>query len=108
MTEPESTPTPEADPLCGLPLYTRSLLRIEVPLIVTLAAKKQSIAQIVELGPGAIIPFGKPCHEPLDVSVGGQHVAQGEVVKIGEKFGVRLTEIVPVAERFAPVTRREK
>jgi flagellar motor switch protein FliN/FliY len=108
MTEPESTPTSETDPLCGLPLYTRSLLRIEVPLIVTLAAKKQSIAQIVELGPGAIIPFGKPCHEPLDVSVGGQHVAQGEVVKIGEKFGVRLTEIVPVAERFAPVTRREK
>lgn len=89
--------------LDGLPSYTRSLLRVEVPVSVTLAAKKQSVSQILELGAGSIIHFDKPCDEPLELEVNGRPVAQGEAVKVGEKFGLRVQSIVLPNERFKPV-----
>ncbi len=61
-----------------LPNYSRSLLKIEVPVIVTLASKRQPLGRIIELGPGSIIHFSKSCEEMLDLEVGGQAVAQGE------------------------------
>ena len=90
-----------------LPAYTRSLLRIEVPVVVTLAAKKQSIGQIVELGPGSIIHFDKSCEEMLDLNVGDRRIAQGEAVKVGDKFGLRVTSVVLPDERFNSVKARE-
>ncbi len=84
--------------------YTRSLLRIEVPVIVTLASKRQPISQILELGPGSILHFSKPCEEMLDLSVGEQCIAQGEAVKVGDKFGLRITSIVLPDERFQSVS----
>jgi flagellar motor switch protein FliN/FliY len=89
-----------------LPTYTRSLLRIEVPIVVTLAAKKQSIGQIVELGPGSIIHFDKSCDEMLDLSVCDRRIAQGEAVKVGDKFGLRVTSVVMPDERFQAVKGR--
>ena len=86
-----------------LPNYTRSLLHIEVPVIVTLAAKKQPVAQILELGPGSIIHFDKSCEEMLDLSVGDRRIAQGEAVKVGDKFGLRITSLVLPEERFKPI-----
>jgi flagellar motor switch protein FliN/FliY len=80
--------------------YSRSLLRIRVPVKVTLASKKQPIGRIVELGPGAIIHFDKSCEEMLDLEVGGQTVAKGEPVKVGDKFGIRLTSLASPQERF--------
>jgi flagellar motor switch/type III secretory pathway protein FliN len=108
----QDSPAPTASPEPGesgapnpgrLPTYTRSLLRIEVPVVVTLAAKKQSIGQIVELGPGSIIHFDKSCEEMLDLSVGDRRIAQGEAVKVGDKFGLRVTSVVLPDERFKPV-----
>lgn len=90
----------------ALPSYARSLLRIKVPVIVTLAAKKQPISRIVELGPGSIIQFDKSCEEMLDLHVADQAVAEGEAVKVGDKFGIRVTSLVVPGERFKPVRRR--
>lgn len=90
----------------ALPTYARSLLRIKVPVIVTLAAKKQPISRIVELGPGSIIQFDKSCEEMLDLHVADQTVAEGEAVKVGDKFGIRVTSLVVPGERFKPVRRR--
>src|SRR5437868_1867501 len=86
-----------------LPSYTRSLLHIEVAVVVTLAAKKQVIGQILELGPGSIIHFDKSCDEMLDLSVGEHRIAQGEAVKVGDKFGLRVTSLILPDERFKPV-----
>lgn len=84
----------------GLPSYTKSLLRIKVPVSVTLAEKRQPISQIVELGPGSIIQFEKSCEEALDLDVGTRRVAKGEVVKVGDKFGLRITHMLLPEERF--------
>ena len=89
-----------------LPAYSRSLLRIKVPVIVTLAETKQPIGRIVELGPGTIIQFDKSCEEMLSLQVGDQLVAEGEAVKVGDKFGIRVTSLRLPGERFKPVRRR--
>jgi flagellar motor switch/type III secretory pathway protein FliN len=86
-----------------LPGYTRSLLRIKVPLVVTLAKKRQRLAWIMELGPGSIIHFDKSCEETLDLYLGNQPIASGEALKVGDKFGLRITSIQLPAERFAPI-----
>lgn len=86
-----------------LPVYSRSLLKIKVPVVVTLATTKLPVKRITELVPGAIIQFDKSCEELLELSSGGSPLALGEAVKIGDKFGLRLRTIVLPQERFAPV-----
>jgi len=89
--------------LRDLPVYTRSLLRVEVPIVVTLAEKRQPLGRIVELGPGSIIQFEKSCEEMLELGVGDHSIATGEAVKVGDKFGLRITSIKLPEERFLAV-----
>ena len=77
-----------------LSTYARRLLRIRVPIQVTLAAQRKSIQEIIELGPGSIVKFDKTCDEPLELSIGSRTIAQGEVVKVGDKFGLRIGGLV--------------
>ena len=74
----------------GLPTHAHGLLKIGVPVAVTLAAQRKSVQEIIELGPGSIIKFDKTCDEPLELCVGDQPIATGEVVKVGDKFGLRV------------------
>lgn len=78
------------DPLATLPTYARGLLQIEVPVTVTLASQRKPIQEILELGPGSIVKFEKTCDEPLELAVGDRVIATGEVVKVGDKFGLRV------------------
>ena len=109
-TDPRSTTAPVraidtgmAERIARLPAYTRSLLRIEVPVVVTLASDSHAVKRILEFGPGTLLHFKKPCDEPLALSVGDCHVAVGEAVKVGEKFGLRITSMVFPAEKFQPL-----
>ena len=91
--------------LRDLPPYTQSLLRIKVPVIVTLAEKRQPMGRIVELGPGSIIQFDKSCEEMLELDVSDCPVATGEAVKVGDKFGLRITSMILPEERFSSVKK---
>lgn len=101
--QPASPARNRAAAVGDLPPYARSLLRIKVPVAVTLAEKRQPLGWIVELGPGSIIQFDKSCEEMLELDVGGRRVATGEAVKVGDKFGLRVTSISLPNERFNPV-----
>jgi flagellar motor switch/type III secretory pathway protein FliN len=101
---PPAPRAPSSEP-ATLPAYTRSLLRIPVPVIVTLAGKKLPLKKIIEFRPGSIIQFDKSCDEMLELEVNHQVVAEGECVKAGDKFGLRITSIRPPDERFVPVRR---
>jgi flagellar motor switch protein FliN len=79
--------------LAALPTYARGLLNISVPVQVTLASQRTSIQEIIELGPGSIVKFDKTYDEPLDVMVGDRTIAKGEVVKVGDKFGLRIRSL---------------
>jgi flagellar motor switch protein FliN len=98
-TAPPQPPPGNAGPTStgGLPPHAYSLLRIGVPVAVTLAAQRKSVQEIIELGPGAIIKFDKTCDEPLELCVGGHPIATGQVVKIGDKFGLRVSKLTKVS-----------
>jgi flagellar motor switch protein FliN len=91
-------------PFGELPTYTRSLLRIRVPVRVTLAEKRALVEDIVRLGSGSIIQFDKSCDEMLEMEVNNRRIALGEAVKIGDKFGLRITGMMLPDERFHPLT----
>jgi flagellar motor switch protein FliN/FliY len=83
-----------------LPPYSQSLLKIPVPVTVTLAEAKQPLRTILEIGPGSIIHFSKSCEDTLTLEVAGQKFAVGETVKVGDKFGLWITSVVLPDERF--------
>jgi flagellar motor switch protein FliN len=104
--KPKRPPSASAMPpirlsgIIDLPVYSQSLLKIQLPVVVTLARKRQPLGRIVELGPGSIIQFEKSCEEMLELEVGGRNVAAGEAVKVGDKFGLRITSMILPGERF--------
>lgn len=101
-----SPPTTRIFDFSQLPPYSRSLLRVRVPVQVLLAGKKQEVREIMALGPGSILTFDRPCDAPLAVQIGEQTIAEGEAVKVGEKFGVKIREMLLPPEHFKPVVRR--
>jgi flagellar motor switch/type III secretory pathway protein FliN len=111
QTEVKATPQPKAESprrrtgKREFPPYTRSLLRVRVPVVVTLAQKKQTLGRILDIGPGQILQFDKSCEETLDLEAGNCKIAAGEAVKVGDKFGLRILSIVPPEERFLPVKK---
>ncbi|WP_425616732.1 FliM/FliN family flagellar motor switch protein [Anatilimnocola sp. NA78] len=88
------------DGIPALPSYTRSLLKIRVPIVASLATTQLPVGRILEIGPGSIIQFNQSCEQPLSLAVGGHEFAVGEAVKVGEKFGLRITSMVMPDERF--------
>ena len=86
--------------LAELPPYAKTLLNIKVPIEVTLATTQMPIREVVELVPGSIIQFDKPCDALLSMSVGDVQVAEGDAVKVGDKFGLRVTSLTLPSERF--------
>jgi len=98
-----ATPEGRTVSIANLPPYARSLLRVQLPVVVTLAEKKQALRRILELAPGSIIQFDKSCEEMLELAVSQRPVALGEAVKVGDKFGLRVTSVILPEERFQPV-----
>lgn len=91
------------DDLSRLPKYCRSFLKVQVPVSVNLASQKHTVQEIRELVPGAIIKFDKSCEEMLDLVVCDQPIAAGEVVKVGDKFGLRIRNMILPQEQFITI-----
>ncbi len=89
--------------LAHLPSYSRSLLRIEVPVVVTLATTRLPVSRILDMGPGTIVHFEKSYDSPLTLSVGHCDVAVGDAVKVGDKFGLRISSMVMPQEKFLAI-----
>lgn len=62
-------------------------------MIVKLAERKLNLSEVLRLGMGAIIEFSKSSDEPLELLVNNKPIGVGEAVKIGENFGLRITQI---------------
>jgi flagellar motor switch protein FliN/FliY len=88
-----STPQPSASQA-----EMKRILRLEVPIIVKLAERKLSMSEVMRLGVGAIIEFVKSNEEPLDLLINNKMIAQGETVKVGENFGLRITHVGDVKQ----------
>lgn len=81
------------------------VLDIPVQLSVELGRTKVPIKYILQLGQGSVVELDAMAGEPMDVLVNGYLIAQGEVVVVNEKFGIRLTDVVTPSERLKRVSR---
>ena len=77
------------------------ILRLQVPVIVKLADRKLPLSEVMRLGAGAIIEFSKASNEPLELMINNKSIGLGETVKIGENFGLRITQIGDVKQLIA-------
>jgi flagellar motor switch protein FliN/FliY len=76
------------------------ILDIPLSLTVELGRSRMLISELLQLGQGSVIELSKLAGEPMDVFINQRLIARGEVVVINEKFGIRLTDIVSLAERI--------
>jgi len=81
------------------------ILDIPVLLTVELGRTKIVIKNLLQLTQGSVIELNGMAGEPMDVLVNGCLIAQGEVVVVNEKFGIRLTDITSPAERIKKLNR---
>ena len=81
------------------------ILNIPVQLTVELGRTKITIKNLLQLAQGSVVELDGLAGEPMDVLVNGCLIAQGEVVVVNDKFGIRLTDIVTPSERMRQLKR---
>ncbi|HTJ95025.1 MAG TPA: flagellar motor switch protein FliN [Pararobbsia sp.] len=97
-------------PLAGAPQTTTRndidmILDIPVQLTVELGRTKIAIKNLLQLAQGSVVELDGMAGEPMDVLVNGCLIAQGEVVVVNDKFGIRLTDIITPSERIRKLNR---
>ena len=77
----------------------RVLENIDVGLTVEVGSTEIKIRDLLRLSEGSVIELDRLAGDPLDILVNGTMIAKGEVVMVGERFGIRFSEIVDPAKR---------
>lgn len=81
------------------PLST--LYDLSLPIAIELGRTSMRVQEVLQLGRGSVIELDRLAGEPVDVYVGDRRFAEGEVVVLGENFGVRITRILPAGRSEA-------
>jgi len=89
-----------------MPADLRSILKLEVPIIVQIASREMSVSEVMALTPGAIIELPKFADEELEILVSNKQIGLGRAVKVGENFGIRVTYIGDIRQRIAAMGAR--
>ncbi|GHA90229.1 MULTISPECIES: flagellar motor switch protein FliN [Lysobacteraceae] len=76
------------------------ILDVPVTLSLEVGRAKLAIRNLLQLNQGSVVELERGAGEPLDVFVNGTLIAQGEVVVVNDRFGVRLTDVVSPSERI--------
>jgi flagellar motor switch protein FliN/FliY len=81
------------------------ILDIPVQMTVELGRTKIAIKNLLQLAQGSVVELDGMAGEPMDVLINGCLIAQGEVVVVNDKFGIRLTDIITPSERIRKLNR---
>jgi flagellar motor switch protein FliN len=106
------SPAPFANLAAAVPATTGAgndinmILDIPVQLTVELGRTRIPIKHILQLAQGSVVELETLAGEPMDVLVNGYLIAQGEVVVVNDKFGIRLTDIVTPSERMRRLSKQ--
>lgn len=98
MTQPTGNPA-ELDELGqgnapGANARLDTLLDMTLPVAIEFGRTTMSIQEVLDLGPGSVVQLDRMVGEPIDIYVSGRRLAEGEVVVVGEHFGVRITRVL--------------
>ena len=100
MAENETAPTKEETSSEGAGIDNLKVLEnIEVKLTVEVGSTELKIRDLLRLNEGSVIELDRLAGDPLDILANGTMIAKGEVVMVGERFGIRFSEIVSPEKR---------
>lgn len=91
---------PSAGAMLSAPPFPHTLdflLDVRISVSVEVGRVQMPVRQVMELGPGAVIELQRSASEPVEIHANGKCIGRGEIVVVGEQFGVRITEIGPTA-----------
>lgn len=97
----DARPPEVTDPLQDINL----IMDIPVQLTVELGRTRMTIKELLRLTQGSIVPLDGLAGEPLDILINNYLIAQGEVVVVNDKYGVRITDIITPSERMRRLSR---
>ncbi|CAN7561571.1 MULTISPECIES: flagellar motor switch protein FliN [Variovorax] len=89
----------------GSPVDVERILDVPVQLTAELGRTRITIKSLLQLSQGSVVELDGLAGQPLDVLINGYLIAQGEVVVVNEKYGIRLTDIVTPSERMQKLGR---
>jgi flagellar motor switch protein FliN/FliY len=70
------------------------LLDLTLPISIEIGRTTMTVQEILRLGRGSVVQLDRLAGEPIDIYVGERRFAEGEVVVLGEHFGVRITRVI--------------
>ncbi len=105
VAQPASFASFAPSPATGAGNDLNMILDIPVQLTVELGRTRIPIKHILQLAQGSVVELDALAGEPMDVLVNGYLIAQGEVVVVNDKFGIRLTDIVTPSERMRRLSK---
>lgn len=106
MSQPQATPMPtpaltEAIGDAGASAGLTTLLDVSMPVAIEFGRTNMTVQEILDLNCGSVIQLNRMVGEPIDIYVSDRKLAEGEVVVVGEHFGVRITKILPAGNPAA-------
>jgi len=81
------------------------VLDVPVQLTTEIGRTRLTIKNLLQLSQGSVVELDGLAGQPLDVLINGYLIAQGEVVVVNDKYGIRLTEIITPSERIQKLSR---
>ncbi len=81
-------------------IHLDSILDVPVTISMEIGRTRIAIRNLLQLNQGSVVELDRLAGEPMDVLVNGTLIAQGEVVVVNDKFGLRLTDIISPADRI--------
>ena len=94
---PQQTASPDSQDSLARDL--KFLFDVPLQISVEVGRARVLLKDLLQMGDGYVVELEKLAREPLDLYVNSRLIARGEAVKVGEKFGIKLTEIVSQADR---------
>lgn len=91
---------------CGSGTDIDLIMDVPVQLTVELGRTRLTIKNLLQLGQGSVVELDGLAGEPMDIFVNGYLIAQGEVVVVEDKYGIRLTDIITPSERINRLNNR--
>lgn len=99
-------PLQEAAAAPAVPMEIERIMDIPVQLTAELGRTRITIKNLLQLSQGSVVELDGLAGQPLDVMINGYLIAQGEVVVVNDKYGIRLTDIVLPSERIQKLGRQ--
>ena len=95
-----------AEPPAGQPITSlmstdiQTILKLRVPVIVSIGERKMTLDDVLSLRPGAILELAKGNEDPLALMVNNKSVGHGSAVKVGENFGIKVESVGTATQRI--------